>query len=256
MNQQNLFDQKTSLESSSITEAPIERIMEAVGLSGLGGVEEMQRKLSENLKIHQAVIDFVNEHFHEGIDYGRAIDNASSKPVLLLPGAEKIVHCFDTHPEYETDKDAWEMLGKPNNTVFMICNIVDNKTGRIIGQGRGACTVGEKFGLQAARDVNGSVKISKKRALVDAAKDAFMLSQRFTQDMEETKAFIDEKKALYEAVQKMRAGIKSAITDNEFIRKVCFQVIHQKSISTRKQLAMVNEAISQYDFATGERLPD
>jgi hypothetical protein len=256
MSQQNLFEAEAVTAEAVEQSAPVDRIMQAVGLSGLGGVEEMQRKLTENLKIHQAVIDFVNEHFHEGIDYGRAVDNASSKPVLLLPGAEKIVHCFDTHPEYETDKDTWEMLGKPTNTVFMICNIVDNKTGRIIGQGRGACTVGEKFGLQAARDVNGSVKIAKKRALVDAAKDAFMLSQRFTQDMEETKAFIDEKKCLYEAVQKMRSGIKSSLSDNEFIRHVCSQVIHQKSISTRKQLSMVNESISQYDFATGEKLQE
>lgn len=227
-----------------------------VGLAGLGGPEEMKRKLTENLAIHQAVIDFVNEKFIEGIDYGRAIDNTTAKPVLLQPGAEKIVHAFDTHPEYSVDRDTWEILGKPTNTVFMVCNIVDNKAGKIIGQGRGACTVGEKFGLQAARDTNGSVKIAKKRALVDAAKDAFMLSQRFTQDMEEVKSFIDLKKQFFEGVQKMRAGTKSELTDNMFVRKVCEKEIHKKVINTKKELEIIVSAVNNYDFATGEKLPE
>lgn len=227
-----------------------------VGLSGLGGPEEMKRKLTENLAIHQAVIDFVNEKFIEGIDYGRAVSNASAKPVLLLPGAEKIVHAFNTHPEYAVDKETWEMLGRPTNTVFMVCDIVNNENGKVIGQGRGACTIGQKFGLQAERDTNGAVKISKKRALVDAAKDTFMLSDRFTQDLEEIKSFIDVKAAFFISIQKMRAGIKSELTDNAFIRKVCEAVIHKKMITTKTELDLVTNNVSIYDFATGERLPE
>lgn len=240
-------------ETVSAVDDILEKV-EVTGLSILGGPAEMKRRLAENLAIHQAVIDFVNERFVHGIDYGRAIENQSAKPVLLLPGAEKIVRAFDTHQEYANDVATWTMLGKPTNTVFIICRIVDNKTGKVIGEGRGACTIGEKFGLQAARDTNGSIKIAEKRALVDAAKGTFMLSDRFTQDLEEIKSFIDVKRSFFESVQKMRAGIKSELTDNAFVRIVCEGAIHKKVINTRKELDLVMAEVSNYDFATGERL--
>lgn len=255
--QQDLFKSDTT-ETAEET-GSVDRILDnvnIVGLSALGGPERMKKKLAENLAIHQAVIDFVNEKFIQGIDYGAAVASTGAKPVLLLPGAEKIVHSFDTHPEYMNDVATWEMLSKPSNTVFFICNIVDNETGKVIGQGRGACTIGEKFGLQAARDTNGAVKIAKKRALVDAAKDTFMLSDRFTQDLEEIKSFTDVKSQFIIAVQKMRSGIKSELTDNMFLRKVCEDVIHKKVINTKAELELVTNAVTLYDFATGERLPE
>src|SRR4030042_600110 len=248
MNTQNLVKP----EVVENVENPVDRIMLAVGLAGLGGPGQMKKDLTENLSIHQAVIDFVNEHFVEGIDYGKG-DPRSEKKSLLKPGAEKICKAFNTHPHWTVDKDMWEILGRPTNTAFFTCHIIHNVTGAIIGEGRGACTIGETHNGQPARDTNGSIKNEKKRAMVDAALDAFMLSERFTQDIDEIKSFIDEKKLLYEAVQKMRSGIKSDLTDSMFIQKVCSQTIHQKSISTRKQLEMVNEAVSLYDFDTGEK---
>jgi hypothetical protein len=233
----------------------VDKILENVniaGLAGLGGIDAMKSSMLDNLKIYEMIIAFVNENFIEGIDYGKG-DPRSEKKTLLKPGAEKICRLFDTHPEWFNDKETWEMLGRPTGTIFFICRIVKNNNGKIIGEGRGACTIGVKFNGQAEKDANGAVKFGKKRSLVDAALSTFMLSERFTQDLEEIKSFIDVKAQFFVGVQKMRAGIKSDLTDNAFIRKVCENEIHKKMITTKTELDLVTNAITLYDFATGEK---
>ncbi len=255
--QQNLFDTDTEALPQEAP-ASIDRILSNVnvsGLAGLGGIDAMKSSMDENLKIYEMIISFVNEKFIEGIDYGKG-DPRSEKKTLLKPGAEKMCRLFDTHPEWFIDKEMWEMAGRPNGTLFFICRIVKNDNGKIIGEGRGACGIGVKFGGQAEKDANGAVKFGKKRSLVDAVLSTFMLSERFTQDLEELKSFIDVKAQFIIGIQKMRSGIKSELTDNMFLRKVCENVIHKKMITTKNELDLVTNSITLYDFGTGERLPD
>lgn len=254
MRQQDLFDtENTTLPEDS--SPSVDRILENVniaGLAGLGGIDAMKASMEDNLKIYEMIISFVNEKFIEGSDYGKG-DPRSEKKTLLKPGAEKICCLFDTHPEWFNDRETWEMVGKPSNTIFFICRIVKNNNGKIIGEGRGACTIGVKYNGQAEKDANGAVKFGKKRSLVDAALSTFMLSERFTQDLEEIKSFIDVKAQFFIGVQKMRAGIKSDLTDNAFVRKVCENEIHKKMITTKTELDLVTNAINLYNFSTGER---
>lgn len=255
--QEDLFSSNTKTDYGKSVSS-VDNILDRVnisGLAGLGGIDAMKASMENNLKIYDMIISFVNEKFIEGIDYGKG-DPRSDKKTLLKPGAEKICRLFDTHPEWFIDKDAWEMVGQPKGTIFYICRIVKNDTGKIIGEGRGACTIGVKFNGQAEKDANGAVKFGKKRALVDAALSTFMLSERFTQDLEEIKSFIDVKAQFIIGVQKIRANITSELTDNQFLRKVCENVIHKKMITTKNELDLVTNSISLYDFATGEKLPD
>lgn len=224
--------------------------VDIAGLSGLGSVEDMRNKMESNLKRHQVIIDFVNDNFIEGIDYGPA-DDRNSKPVLLKPGAEKICQVFDTHVEWVSDFNAWKMLGRPPGTVCKMCFIVDNATGKIIGQGRGAEKVGNR-----QRDANKAIKNAENNALKDAALYTFGLSGRFTQDLKGVKSFIEAKRIFQADVTDKRSGVKSSLTDNNFIIKVCEQVIHKKSIATQRELELVSDAIcsNQFDFSTGEKI--
>lgn len=256
MKQQDLFDTDSEVlpVESTQTSSSVDRILDNVnvsGLAGLGGIDAMRVSMDENLKIYEMIISFVNEKFIEGIDYGKG-DPRSEKKTLLKPGAEKMCRLFDTHPEWFVDREMWEMAGCSKDVLFFICRIVKNDNGKIIGEGRGACSIGVSFNGQAAKDPNGAVKFGKKRSLVDAVLSTFMLSERFTQDLEEIKSFIDVKAQFFIGVQKMRSGIKSDLTDNAFIRKVCENVIHKKMITTKNELDLVTNSVSLYDFATGE----
>lgn len=258
MNQRNLFDTESTALPIEVTTSTVDRILDNVnvsGLAGLGGIDAMRKSMDENLKIYEMIIAFVNEKFIEGIDYGKG-DPRSDKKTLLKPGAEKICRLFDTHPEWFIDKEMWEMAGSPNGTLFFICRIVKNDSGKVIGEGRGACAIGQKFNGQAEKDANGAVKFGKKRSLVDAALSTFMLSERFTQDLEELKSFIDVKAQFFIGVQKMRAGVKSDLSDHAWTRKVCENVIHKKMITTKNELDLVVNAIGQYNFTTGEKEPE
>jgi len=222
------------------------------GLAGLGGIEQMREKMSENLAIRQIIVDFVTQQFVSGVDYGPA-DPRNPKETLLKPGAEKICCLFNTHPEWCRDLETWEMLGSPAGTVCLICRIVDNVTGRVIGEGRGAEHVGNK-----QRDANKSIKAAEKCALVDAALYTFMLSERFTQDKKEVQNLIEGKKFLMQSVADSRKGIKSDLSDNQFIITVCKKEIHKSTINTKQELSIVAEAIIEckYDFSTGEKVQE
>lgn len=125
------------------------------------------------------VISYIKDNFAENVDFGPS-DPRSNKKTLLKPGAEKICRLFGTRPTWRRDLDTWEMLGKPEGTVCYLCEIIDNATGKIIGEGRGAEKVGNK-----QRDANKAIKNAEKCAIVDAALYTFCLSELFTQDLED-----------------------------------------------------------------------
>jgi len=66
------------------------------------------------------------------------------------------------------------------------CNIVLRQTGTVIASGVGACSSLESKYIRSPRDYENTVlKMAKKRAMVDAVLNAFGLSDRFTQDIED-----------------------------------------------------------------------
>lgn len=61
--------------------------------------------------------------------------------------------------------------------------VIRNITGEVVGTGVGACSTMEGKYIQSPRDSENTVlKMSKKRAIVDAVKSTFGLSARFSQD--------------------------------------------------------------------------
>lgn len=72
------------------------------------------------------------------------------------------------------------------------CNIVHRQTGAVIASGVGSCSSMESKYIRSPRDYENTIlKMAKKRAMIDATLNAFGLSERFTQDVEDL-AHVDE----------------------------------------------------------------
>jgi hypothetical protein len=224
------------------------------GLEVLGSKEEMVSRMDDHAEKINLAHDYIKRNFVKGVDYGPA-DPRNPKPVLLKPGAEKVCQLFNTRPTWRRDLDTWEMLGKPEGTVCFICEIRDNTTGEIVGEGRGAEKVGNK-----QRDANKVIKIAEKCALVDAALFTFGLSEMFTQDMTPAKNDTEAAKAeLVNDVDLARQGCESTLTTVAFLHEVSKDFLHEngpRSVGAVEALRKVVLEQGKYDLATGQRIPE
>ena len=106
-------------------------------------------------------------------------DQWRAKPSLYKAGALLLMDLLKLRATFQADKDAWEQLGsKPGHLVFE-CELVNPATGEVVGEGRGVFEVGEK-----KMGSNAAIKMSQKRALIDAVLRTTALADLFTQDME------------------------------------------------------------------------
>lgn len=227
--------------------------VETVGFQGLGSTTEMEKKLKEYTEKRDVILKWIDENFEEGVDYGWTDERSLDKKTLKKPGAEKLCRVFDTHPRWIRDYESWEMFGKPAGTGFMICQIVDNKTQKVIGEGRGASTIGQK-----GRDANKAVKNLEKCAIVDAALYTFMMSEFFTQDDGgKNQATLAKLKVNFAAkVADLRVGTQSSVTDHMWIHIVIKDFLHKNLISSEGEMIKISQAIfkkNMYDLSTGER---
>lgn len=219
------------------------------GLEVLGDKSELEARIKKYEETREVIVDYIDRNFTKGIDYGWTDPRSMEKSTLKKPGAEKICRLFNTSPEWMVDWDTWKMLGEPKNIVCYICYIKDNATGRIIGQGRGAATVGEK-----SRDVNKTIKNGEKVSVVDACLYTFMLSEKFTQDDGGKASLVVLKENLILDTGVLRAGIKSQMSDVKWLHEVMKQEIHKSIISTIAEHAHMRKSIFEeklFDLSTG-----
>jgi hypothetical protein len=226
--------------------------IEKQGLEVLGSPERMKENLELNGQRLAVVHDFVKEHFRPRIDFGRPYDG-SKKKTLLKPGAERVCKLFNTTARWRRDTDTWEMLGKPSHTVCYLCEIVDNATGEVIGEGRGAETVGNK-----KRDINKSIKIAEKCALIDAVLYTFGLSERFSQDEVEKENLETAKDGLEKFISDARKNCNSSMTTYQFVQRIIKDFSSSSKLETIGAVNAVKAAIERgdYDLETGERIPE
>lgn len=165
----------------------------------------------------------VKANMVDGHDYGTI--PGTQKPTLLKPGAEKIAKLLGLADQYEI-LDKAEDWQAPFFRYLIKCQLIYIKTGTVISEGLGECNSYEskyrwrwvwpdevpasvdkqtlqkksgtsKYGKPYTQyrienddifsQVNTILKMSKKRALVDAALSAGRLSDVFTQDLEDIK---------------------------------------------------------------------
>lgn len=166
------------------------------------------------IDLHKEVSKLINESLEAGIDYG-VVPGTGSKPSLLKPGAERLALAFGAHPEYtpvasEVDHDRlitytkrkkrwlnrhkndreWEWEEAPGESRGLYRYIYECKLvrhdGRVLGTGQGVCSTMESKYVDRPRDCENTVlKMAQKRAFIAATLNAFGLSNRFTQDVED-----------------------------------------------------------------------
>lgn len=141
--------------------------------------------IKENLEKLNTIADTIKAALIQGLDYG--IIPGVQKPSLFKPGAEKIALMYGLTQQYQMlehvrDRDNGIVLYRFKAMLF-------NRAGKQIAEGYGLCSSEEKkYAKQNPYDIeNTLLKMAKKRALVDAAISIGVLSQVFTQDVEDMK---------------------------------------------------------------------
>lgn len=107
------------------------------------------------------------------------------KPSLYKAGAHFICDLLNLVSVYETDRQAWEMLGSVQGMIVTRCRLYPRGTTQnaenLLGEGVGVGVIGQK-----GADANNAAKMSQKRAMVDAVLNCYGLSDLFTQDTEDS----------------------------------------------------------------------
>ena len=147
-------------------------IIDAVEISQ---VQATMNKITQFQKVIQNTL-------HQNHDYG--IIPGTDKPILLKPGAEKILMMMGLQSEFEI-VDSTRDFEKGFFQYQVRCKLL--KGDIVITEGLGACNTRERkyLNMDPYTMDNTVLKMAKKRALVDAALLVASLSDVFTQDLED-----------------------------------------------------------------------
>lgn len=200
-------------------------------------VPEFAITLKEAKKRIDMLKKFVDELMTPGIDYG--IVPGVEKPTLLKPGAEKLCDVFGFSKRIEVTnrlEDWYHGVFNYEVKVILICK----RTGIVESEGVGSCNSREsRYYNQRGHDLaNTILKMSKKRALVDAILSATRSSDLFTQDVEEMEWLSNKKQ---------KATDSSAIPATRKQLSFIFSIIEQKRISfeSAKELMVERYNVSE-----------
>jgi hypothetical protein len=177
------------------------------------GPAQLRRQMVRDQQIRQVIDEYIKKNMVEGKDYGSIkIKGTISKPSLFKPGAEKFCGLFKIRATFRKDPETIEMLGNKPGIIAYICELVDSR-GLVIGEGRGAYSVNP---AASDFDINKAVKITEKRAQIDAVLRAGGLSDFFTQDMEDAPRDVGNNsidKTSYPATEKQRALVQKKLNE-------------------------------------------
>ena len=215
----------------------------------IGTIQGTMKKIAT----FQAVIQ---QNLKKDHDYG-VIAGAGSKPTLLKPGGEKICMMFGLNPEYD-------FLEKTENYKdgFFAYNIKCTlyRNGSPVSQGVGNCNSMEKkyrfinsdtipVGVDASLTqeftdkygrtkykipnpnisdlVNTILKMSKKRAFIDAVLQVASLSDVFTQDLEDMKDFVQNEQNAAAEHMTVEEAKNIKITFGKFKGEILGDIAHE-----------------------------
>lgn len=128
----------------------------------------------------EEIINQVISVFQDGVDF--ATIAGCKKPTLLVPGADKFCFKFGLSARSKVDEETQNIFKDVKNLVVYKCELMDIRTGKILGEGRGAAQLGDG---QNCRTYNSMIKMAEVRAKRDAVLNTFPIRDRFTQDMDD-----------------------------------------------------------------------
>ena len=116
----------------------------------------------------------------EGRTFECQVNSHWSKNSLFKPGAEKILGMMSLTARYPNIHLYEEAVikGQDIQVIILKCEL-HTQNGMVIGEGTGARTVAQDYG-----DINKSIKMASKSAMIDATLRVAGLSELFTQDLE------------------------------------------------------------------------
>ncbi len=194
----------------------------------VGGLIRPVAQPHDMIELHKDVARLIKESLEEGVDYG-TIPGTGNKATLLKPGAERLALAFGARPEYklvdsEVDHDRVvhysDRYRKEGQSVGLYRYVYDctlvREDGRVLGSGHGVCSTMESKYVSRPRDCeNTALKMAQKRAFVAAVLNAFGLSSRFTQDVEDIE--VEPRRAPPPPPPKREAGVFEGTEDQEKI---------------------------------------
>lgn len=137
--------------------------------------------------------EFIRGRFREGEHYMDGATFGSKKRVLLQPGAQLIHYAHGHVVDFEILKGVMD-APKPDTPYTITIKAVVRKHGEIVGHGVGSCTSLIWSGKESRykdravdpdKTHNATLKIGKKRALVDSCLNTTAAAEFFSQDLEE-----------------------------------------------------------------------
>lgn len=175
---------------------------------GLDAEEYLAARLHDTKKYAAMRVDlkkFIKDHLNKGeekADYGYTSTHTTGLETLKKPGSEKINSMFGATPVFLPDIKTWEMLGSEDGRVCYTCYLMTSqRKARAIelicstegeysalicsmlalAEGKGCGNIQERSNSTD----NATVKLTLKRAQVDATLRLGGLSDVFTQDLED-----------------------------------------------------------------------
>ena len=169
-----------------VTETGVKPMKEAENLAPPTDVfPDFAVSLDEANRRVRMLADFVRGHMVEGEDYG-IVPGTNGKPTLFKAGAEKLNAIFGLAPVVEVVNriEDWD---KGFVSYEIKVTLLNKRNGQVEAEGIGNCNSRERRykNQDAANVANTILKMSKKRALVDATLSATRASGMFTQDLED-----------------------------------------------------------------------
>jgi hypothetical protein len=144
---------------------------------------EFREALARRSENRRALIEWIRASLVDGVDFGAVPlrRGGYSKPSLRKPGAEKICGMLGVTASFPTLKDyeTAALEGRRLEQIILRCHLA-SPDGQIVADGVGARAVEQDRG-----DLNKSLKMAVKSAMIDATLRMAGLSEIFTQDLED-----------------------------------------------------------------------
>src|SRR5688572_570440 len=176
-----MSSESVAIEAAPVASAPLPptRAANPLDLSPAEFRQALARR-SENRK---ALIEWIRGSLVDGVDFGAVPlrRGGFSKPSLRKPGAEKICGMMGVTATFPTLKDyeASALEGREVQMVILRCHLVSPDC-IVVADGVGARSLEQYYG-----DINKSLKMAIKSAMIDATLRMAGLSEIFTQDLED-----------------------------------------------------------------------
>ena len=192
---------------------------------------------------------FVEEALVSGVDYG--VVPKTSKPSLLKPGAEKLMRFMGLIPRTvitNRTEDYQDGFFSYECKVYLL-----DGRGTVRAEGIASCNTREPKYIKSSgfASMNTCLKMSKKRALIDAVLNVAAISSHFTQDVEDMNVETDVPVGRNPEELRQSSNTPRPATQKQIAYLERLMQEHNTSATAMNRFTMEHWAIEDYHKITG-----